>query len=375
MNPEYQIAAYYFPNWHVDQDYAFFHGKGWTEWEIVKSARQHFEGQVQPKIPLWGYEDESKPEVMARKIEAASEHAINAFVFDWYWKTDRTIMGSALEEGFLKAENNDKLKFAIMWANHEKLTMRPNRRVESSPATIDCSVDRAAWDHAVDYMIQKYFSHPSYWRIDERLYFQIYEINTLIDGLGGVAAAKDAITSLRSKVRAANLGEMKIDCVSLGVSMLGDEAASILRELGIDGTTTYVWYHHVKAETQPTVSYASVRESNKTVCLQLDEMFHLPYIPNVTVGWDPSPRCVQSEIYEVGDYPYTEIYLNNTPEEFEKALWDCKQFLDQRDARAPKAQPKILSINAWNEWTEGSYLEPDVVNGYAYLEAIRRVFG
>lgn len=53
----------------------------------------------------------------------------------------------------------------------------------------------------------------------------------------------------------------------------------------------------------------------------------------------------------------------------------CKQFLDQRDARAPKAQPKILSINAWNEWTEGSYLEPDVVNGYAYLEAIRRVFG
>jgi hypothetical protein len=28
-----------------------------------------------------------------------------------------------------------------------------------------------------------------------------------------------------------------------------------------------------------------------------------------------------------------------------------------------------------NEWTEGSYLEPDVVNGMKYLEAVRDVFG
>jgi hypothetical protein len=40
----------------------------------------------------------------------------------------------------------------------------------------------------------------------------------------------------------------------------------------------------------------------------------------------------------------------------------------------PPAQ-RILTINAWNEWTEGSYLEPDTEHGFAYLEAIKQVFG
>ena len=60
----------------------------------------------------------------------------------------------------------------------------------------------------------------------------------------------------------------------------------------------------------------------------------------------------------------------NTPARFRKALEMTKQRLLTR-----KNGPRILNINCWNEWTEGSYLEPDVVNGLKYLEAIRDVFG
>jgi len=42
---------------------------------------------------------------------------------------------------------------------------------------------------------------------------------------------------------------------------------------------------------------------------------------------------------------------------------------------ADKDGPRILNINCWNEWTEGSYLEPDTVHGMQYLDAIRDVFG
>jgi hypothetical protein len=63
------------------------------------------------------------------------------------------------------------------------------------------------------------------------------------------------------------------------------------------------------------------------------------------------------------------VIKGNTPARFKAALREAKAFLDGRNG------PKILSLNAWNEWTEGSYLEPDTVNGMAYLEAVRAVFG
>ena len=73
---DYHVATYYFPNFHVDPQNEYRHGKGWTEWEVLKCAIPRFKGHVQPKIPQWGYEDESSPEVMAKKINVATEHCL-----------------------------------------------------------------------------------------------------------------------------------------------------------------------------------------------------------------------------------------------------------------------------------------------------------
>ena len=70
------VAAYYFPNW----------GPVATSvWGLVRAAKPQLEGHLQPKVPTWGYENENDPAVMARKIEAAKAHGINAFIFDWYF--------------------------------------------------------------------------------------------------------------------------------------------------------------------------------------------------------------------------------------------------------------------------------------------------
>ena len=60
---------------------------------------------------------------------------------------------------------------------------------------------------------------------------------------------------------------------------------------------------------------------------------------------------------------------NNTPENFEAALRDAKEYVD-----AHPEKPPLITINSWNEWTETSYLQPDDLYGYGYLEAIKRVF-
>ncbi|HBK94008.1 MAG TPA: hypothetical protein DDZ69_03210, partial [Porphyromonadaceae bacterium] len=33
----------------------------------------------------------------------------------------------------------------------------------------------------------------------------------------------------------------------------------------------------------------------------------------------------------------------------------------------------LITINAWNEWVEGSYLLPDMQNGFGYLKAVKEV--
>ena len=72
-----------------------------------------------PKVPLWGYTDEADPAAMAQKIDAAADHGVDAFIFDWYWYEDGPYLERALEEGFLGAANNERLKFSLMWADHD----------------------------------------------------------------------------------------------------------------------------------------------------------------------------------------------------------------------------------------------------------------
>ena len=71
---------------------------------------------------------------------------------------------------------------------------------------------------------------------------------------------------------------------------------------------------------------------------------------------------------DTSGYPFTSVITGNTPEKFENAL----RLTKERLLADPKG-PRILNINCWNEWTEGSYLEPDTVNGMGYLEAVKKV--
>lgn len=88
------------------------------------------------------------------------------------------------------------------------------------------------------------------------------------------------------------------------------------------------------------------------------------YFPHASVGWDHNPRFPK----EVA----TATVLGSTPEKFEAVLRRAREWTE---ANPQPGMPKLVTVNSWNEWTEGSYLEPDTVNGFGYLEAIRRVFG
>jgi len=180
MPQDYTIACYYFPNYHIDPRNVLTHGANWTEWELAKLARPRFPGHRQPRVPLWGYEDESDPAVMARKIDGAADHGIDVFLFDWYHYDDGPFLIRALEEGFLRAPNNDRLRFAIHWANHDWVDIHPAklspRPIEDARVLYPGAVSRVTFDAIVERVIETYFKHPSYWSIAGCPYFSCYDL-------------------------------------------------------------------------------------------------------------------------------------------------------------------------------------------------------
>ena len=378
MTKPYTVACYYFPNYHVDPRNEVVHGTGWSEWALVKRAEPRFPGHCQPRVPAWGYGDEADPAVMAQKIAAAADHGIDVFLFDWYWYDDGPFLERGLDAGFLHAPNNDRLKFALMWANHDWQDIHPAGlgAVQRGPATLyPGKVTRETFDAVADLVIERYFKHPSYWLIDGFPYFSIYDLGKLQESLGGIAGTRAALADFRARVRVAGFPDVHLNAVVWSARVLPGETTvdnpnALLRALGFDSITSYVWVHHGVLQTFPETDYNAARDQYFAYWDSVEAEFELPYFPNVTMGWDPSPRTVQSDVYTNAGYPFTPTLAHNTPANFRAALHLAKQRLDGRtDA------PKILTLNAWNEWTEGSYLEPDTVNGVAYLEAIRDVFG
>lgn len=374
------VAAYYFPNFHVDPRNEKEHGRGWTEWQILKVAHPRFPEHDQPRVPLWGYEDEADPQVMEKKIAAAADHGVNCFIFDWYHYQDGPFLERCLEEGFLGAENNDRMKFCCMWANHDWIDLFPAKFSENPFLTAKllypAAVDWAAFDRIIERVVSKYFSHPSHLLIDGCPYFSVYEIGKLIHGFGGVDEARAALDRFRDATRKAGFPDLHLNAIVWGNPILPGETKpadikQVLHDLGFDSFASYVYVHHGYPATFPATPYSDLRANYLKHWDEVEDAYDLPYIPNVTMGWDPSPRTTQSDNNCPSVYPFGAVVVNGTPDEFQKSLEMTKKRLEDRNGEGIP----MFTINAWNEWTEGSYLEPDTRYGMSYLEAIRDVFG
>ena len=96
---------------------------------------------------------------------------------------------------------------------------------------------------------------------------------------------------------------------------------------------------------------------------QLDSILNVPVFPCVSIGWDDTPRFPAKGKKDV-------VHYHNTPVSFAALLFKAKEYADNHPD-----QPKLITINAWNEWVEGSYLLPDMLNGFGYRESREKVLG
>ena len=368
------VAAYYFPNYHTNDPRNIKNkGADWSEWELVKAAKPRFPGHDQPKVPLWGYTDEKDPKVMELKIKTAAEYGIDCFIFDWYMYEDGPFLNRCIDEGFLKAKNTSKIKFAFMWANHDWVDIHPYTRGAAQKLLYKGVVSPKRFEEIGDELVSNYFTKPNYWKIDGKAYFSVYDIQKFIENFGSLEATKAAMERLNAKAIKAGLKGIHWNLVAWGKPILPVEKVpanipELIKKLGFNSVTSYVWVHHVDLPNRQT-DYNQARDQYFQYWDKAKSEYQVPYYPNVSMGWDPSPRCdLKSEWGNFG-YPFTNTIGNNTPHNFKMALQITKDKL-----LADPNGPRIMNVNCWNEWTEGSYLEPDTKNKFGYLEAVKSVF-
>ena len=359
---DYLVAAYIWPSCHDDSlGRAKLWSEGTGEWEVINKGNPRYEGHYQPRQPLWGYEMDNDPKVVEKWIDVATDHGVNVFVYDWYWYEGGPYLESALNDGFLKAANNSKMQFYIMWANHDVKHNYWNYHRYGDDTSIlwDAKVDWENYKIIVDRVINQYFKKPNYLKINGEPLFSIFSVNKLLESFGGsVEETRKALDYFRDEVKKAGFPGLHIQWNQGGGSVMSEEKANEFRErvdaMGFNSVAMY----NMGGTKEDYLVYGA---NSIKIREQMDAILDVPVFPCVSIGWDDTPRFPAKGMKDV-------VHYHNTPVSFAALLSKAKKYAD-----AHPEQPKLITINAWNEWVEGSYLLPDMLNGFGYLEAVKEV--
>ena len=372
---KYDIAAFIWPSYTGDEPRTrIFWPDGIGEWQTVKTmTNRGYKGCRWPRVPLWGYENEADSTVMEKHIDCAISHGVNVFIYDWYWYDNRPFLENCLNDGFLKARNNNKMKFCLMWANHNATHLWDKRNSDNDLDTVIWSgvVTPKIFSEICDRTIEKYFKRENYYCIDGCPVYMIFDIDNLIRSFGTSDECKKAIAEFRQKTIDAGFPGLHFQFVHWrnrvfnwledNDSQKGVTSREMYEFLGADSVTNYNW----GGVTDFDGDFNEVTDNYIEALTNESAKLTVPYYPNISVGWDNNVR--------VNNF-MPGVVVNNTPENFKNACEKIKAFADNSMEKGNMKVP-FITVNSWNEWTETSYLLPDDLYGFGYLEVIKEVFG
>ena len=365
------VACYTFPHYHRSAVNDRLYGPGWTEYVLMRGCRPWFPGHHQPRQPLLGELDEREPATWERYNTLAADNRIDVFIWDWYWYGDEPVLHEALDDGFLRASNNRRLQFAVMWTNHPWPLWYPTVHVDGSHSRAHALDAPERPDHvwqSLSYMIARYFHQPNYWKIDGKPVLVIWEAQRLLStfGVAGTAKLFDELRAFGRK-----LGH---DGIHFHASQGSHQCFGEAAEMGFDSYGLYntiVMAGRDRPAEEELPEYGAVAaDVVARLWPEVAARSPIPFFPSVSPGWDSSPRYVMPSRGEQPNrdaWPASTIVVNETPAAFEAMIRASFAYLNAR----PEIPP-ILTIGCWNEWTEGHYLLPDTRLGFGMLEALSR---
>ena len=316
-----RVGAFYFNNW--------TNAEAW-------SSIAHYEGTSGETIePIAGYYRDAEALTQEFHINQATQHGINFWMFDLYYDiASDTVLGSnaALDQGFLNASNRNLMEFAVIWCNEDEgwndaTDFYPEAQLRAMVGTL----------HA------KYFSQPNYLKtVDNRPIFAVTKPERFKNN-DGVAILKDEADKMGFDLFVMTVTEPRNTHINNAISW------------GFDAFTMYSY--RPGGDDEP---YRAIIDDYKTMWDYALGRGDIGVVPMVSPGWDSRPWV------GIGDRDEY-VFTGASPSVFGEM---CDEFIKYIDPDL-----NMLMVGTWNEFGEGTYIEPTVEHGCDYLDALAEALG
>ncbi|MGL5434755.1 MAG: glycosyltransferase WbsX family protein [Lachnospiraceae bacterium] len=357
-----KILAFNLPQYHTFPENDEWWGKGFTEWVNVKEAKTMFEGHNQPRIPLNGnYYDLSEYETRKWQAELAQKYCVYGFCYYHYWFDGKLLMEKPLEA--LLLEKDIRLLFCLCWANEPWTRAWDGSAHDVIMPQYYGSEEN--WKAHIEYLMP-FFKDDRYIKVDGAPLFVLYRTNNINNcdamikywnkscqdnGFKGIYIVEENNVFQTGACCAGSRGIL--DFEPAHVRTVGRKKG-LLRILDI-------WDNHIVKDLVKRPYYRfSYRlywsEILKRAKKETNRSNGIKHYFGAFVDWDNTSRRAVNGLVCDGANPN-----------------DFYKYFKQLVEYAQKSNSEFIFVNAWNEWAEGAYLEPDEKNRYGYLEAIRDV--
>jgi lipopolysaccharide biosynthesis protein/predicted O-methyltransferase YrrM/predicted nuclease with TOPRIM domain len=343
-----KLIAFYLPQFHPIPENDAWWGRGFTEWTNVSKAVPQFVGHYQPRLPgELGFYDLRLIDVQKRQIELARQHGIHGFCFYYYWFDGKRLLDRPLNQ--LLSHPELDFPFCLCWVN-ENWTRRWDGMNDH---ILMAQTYSPGWHIRFVEDIEHALRDKRYIRLNERPILIVYNPANL-------PSAKAVLEDWKTYSRQRGIGELYI----AAAQTFGFVDP---RSMSFDAAVEFPPHNIRLRETTNEVELLNpnfggkvydYRELVKDQVLTKDDQPYDLFL-SVMTGWDNEPRRPGNG----------HTFAFSTPGLYAKWLqYSCKRTIAKMSP-----EKRFVFINAWNEWAEGAYLEPDRKWGYAYLEATAAV--
>lgn len=347
-----KLLAYHLPQFYTFPENDEWWGEGFTEWTNVTKAKPLFKGHYQPRVPHddIGYYHLDKIDHIRKQAELVHNYGLYGLCFYHYWFDGKRLMDKPVD---LLLENKDiNLKFCLCWAN-EGWTRSWDG--DEKNVLIAQSYNQKN-DTKFIKDLRPYIEDSRYIRVDGKPLIHVYRIDHM-------PFPRRTTEVWRQWCRENGLGEIYL----VGTAVRGIKTP---QDYGFDALVNRPFFNwHIGQMVDCRRDKNLFLKNHKGVIQHYNEVaeFYKNHevsqangrmLRSVGVMWDTSARHSDRCL----------IVDKSNPEDYQKWL---EKEMEYTKKNIPESE-QFVFLNAWNEWAEGAYLEPDTKYGYAFLNATAR---